>query len=109
MIDLYRGILNKFNSNVDKLEDELIKLVRASFVENPEDNAYGSAGFWNLLLEVCLTLFIKMFIILATLLTVSLAIVFFPLNAVKVSFMTLFTKMHSHQFITEEQLRKEPK
>jgi hypothetical protein len=109
MINLYRGVLNKFNSNVDRLEDELIKLVRSSFVENTEDNAYGSAGFWNLLLEVCLTLFIKLFIILATLLTVSLAIVFFPLNAVKVAFTSMFSKMHTHQFITEEQLRKEPK
>jgi hypothetical protein len=109
MINLYRGILNKFNSNVDKLEDELIQLVRDSFVANPDDNAYGSAGFWNLLLEVCLTLFIKMFIILATLLTVSLAIVFFPLNAVKVAFMTMFNKMHSHQFIIEEEIKKEPK
>lgn len=109
MIKLYRGILDKFNSNVDRLEDELIELIRSSFVENPEDNAYGSVGFWNLLLEVCLTLFSKLFMILATFLTVSLAIVFFPLNAVKVAFMTLFTKIHTHQFITEEQLRKEPK
>jgi hypothetical protein len=109
MINLYRGILNKFNSNVDRLEDELIELVRSSYVENPNDNSFGSAGFWNLLLEVCLSLFTKMFIILATLLTVSLAIVFFPLNAIKVAVASVFGKIHSHQFITEEQPRKEPK
>ena len=108
MINLYRGILNKFNLNVDRLEDELVDLIRSSFVENPEDNAYGSAGFWNLLLEVCLTLFVKLFMILATMLTVSLAIVFFPLNAVKVAFTSMFGKMQTHQFVTEESLKKEP-
>ena len=109
MINLYRGILNKFNSNVDRLEDELVELVRDSFVINPDDNAFGSAGFWNLLLEVCLTLFSKLFIILATILTVSLAIVFFPLNAVKVAFVNMFNSIHTPRFVTEEEMKKEPK
>ena len=109
MINLYRGISDRFTCNIRQMEDDFRELVRESYVENPEDDAYGSAGFWNFLLEIVLTLFVRLFIILSIILTVIMVIVFFPLNAVKVAFTSMFSKMQTHQFVTEEQLKKEPK
>ena len=106
MINLYRGISDRFTSNIRQLEDDFKELIRGSYTENPDDNAYGSAGFWNFLLEIVLTLFVRSFIILSILLTVSMASIFFPLNAVKNAFANLFTKMGPTQFVEEP--RKEP-
>jgi len=106
MINLYRGISDRFTSNIRQLEDDFKELIRGSYTENPDDNTYGSAGFWNFLLEIVLTLFVRSFIILSILLTVSMASIFFPLNAVKNAFANLFTKMGPTQFVEEP--RKEP-
>ena len=106
MINLYRGISDRFTSNIRQLEDDFKELIRGSYTENPDDNAYGSAGFWNFLLEIVLTLFVKSFIIIAVLLTVSLAIVFFPLNAVLNAFMYVMPRF-DNRFV-EEPTKQEP-
>ena len=53
--------------------------------ECDDDNTFGVKGFWNLLLEVIVILFVKMFVAFGVLLATSLAIVFFPLYALKTS------------------------
>jgi hypothetical protein len=109
MIKLYRGILDKYTSNIRKMEDDFKDLVRESHVHNPEDTGFGSTGFWNFLLEIVLTLFVKSFIIIAVVLTVSLAIIFFPLNAIKNAFNYVMPSFAAGpRFLTEEPVRQEP-
>jgi uncharacterized membrane protein len=66
---------------------------------------FGVNGFWNLLLEVTFLLFLKVFISVGVLLIVSLAIVFFPLYALKQSFLNIF----NHRAIPFESEPAEPK
>jgi len=110
MIKLYRGILDRFNCNNLSLENDIRELVRESLKET-NDTAYGSYGFWNFLLEICLTLFIKTYMIAATLLAISLATVFFPLNAVKNALTSLFDRVGNPTFQNNEvknEIRIEP-
>jgi len=109
MINLYRGIIDIFTKQARALEDKMTGHIRGTFDYNPEDNAYGSAGFWNLQAEICFILFVKVFVVIGIVLAILLATLFFPLNAVKTAFMKMFSSMHSHQFVTEETIRKEPK
>ena len=109
MINLYRGIIDIFTKQARVLEDKMTEHIRGSFEYNPEDNAYGSAGFWNLQAEICFILFVKLFVVIGIVSAIVLAFIFFPLHAVKTAFMNLFGSMHSHQFITEETNKQEPK
>ena len=108
MIKLYRGILDKYTSNIRTMEDDFKDLVRESHVYDPDNTAFGSAGFWNFLLEIVLTLFVKSFIIIAVLLTVSLAIVFFPLSAIKNAFSYVMPSFVAGPRFIEEPVKQEP-
>jgi len=107
MIKLYRGILDKYTCNIRKMEDDFKDLVRESYSSDPNNTMHGSSGFWNFLLEITLTLFVRSFIILSVLLTVALAIVFFPLNAVLNAFMYVMPRF-DNRFV-EESVKQEPK
>jgi len=107
MIELYRGILDRYTSNIRKMEDDFKDLVRESYASDPSNTMHGASGFWNFLLEITLTLFVKSFIILSVLLTVALAIVFFPLNAVLNAFMYVMPRF-DNRFV-EESVKQEPK
>jgi hypothetical protein len=109
VINLYRGIIDIFTRQARTLEDKMTGHIRGSFDYNPEDNAFGSAGFWNLQAEICFILFVKLFVVIGIVSTIVLAFIFFPLHAIKTAFMKMFSSMHTHQFITEETIRKEPK
>lgn len=109
MINLYRGIIDIFTKQSRSLEDKMSGHIRGTFDYNPEDNAFGSAGFWNLQVEICFILLVKIFVMIGIVLTIVLSFIFFPLNAVKTAFIRVFSSMHSHQFITEETNRQEPK
>jgi len=109
MINLYRGIIDIFTKQARALEDKMTGHIRGTFDYDPEDNAYGSAGFWNLQAEICFILFVKVFVVIGIVLAILLATLFFPLHAVKSAIMKLFGSMQSYQFVTEETIRKEPK
>lgn len=106
MIELYRGILDRYTSNIRKMEDDFKDLVRESYASDSANTMHGASGFWNFLLEITLTLFVRSFIILSVLLTVSLAIVFFPLNAVLNAFMYVMPRF-DNRFV-EEPTKQEP-
>jgi hypothetical protein len=73
---------------------------------NPDDGGdFGVNGFWNLLLEVTFLLFIKLFIICGVLLTVTLAVVFFPLYALKQSVLNIL----NYRAIPFEEPKEDPK
>jgi hypothetical protein len=85
MTELYRGLLlvltNKFNELILSFREHT-----QSFKKNTDDpeNYFdvGVLGFWNLMLEVVLTLFALTCLILGVGLVAALAVVFYPLHAV---------------------------
>lgn len=87
MIKLYRGLIDILILCSRNMDEQFTKHIRKQSSEDSGD--FGVSGFWNLLLEVTLLLFIKLFIAIGVVLTVSLAIVFFPLYAIKQSVLNI--------------------
>jgi hypothetical protein len=83
MIKLYRGLIDILILCSRNMDEQFTKHIRKQSSEDRGE--FGVGGFWNLLLEVTLLLFIKLFIAMGVVLTVSLAIIFFPLYALKQS------------------------
>lgn len=83
MIKLYRGLIDILIHNSRQMDEMFCKHIRKGTPDNSGD--FGVSGFWNLLLEVTFLLFTKFFIACGVILTVSLALVFFPLYALKQS------------------------
>ena len=89
MIKLYRGLIDILIFNSRQMDEMFTKHVRQDVPNNTGD--FGVNGFWNLLLEVTFLIFTKMFIACGVLLTVALALVFFPLYALRVSVRNVLT------------------
>ena len=83
MIKLYRGLIDILIFNSRQMDEMFTKHIRDGAPEGNGD--FGVNGFWNLLLEVTFLLFTKSFIAIGVILSVSLAVVFFPLYALKQS------------------------
>lgn len=85
MLNLYRGIVDILTDQCEKLNSEFIKHIRKFNNGETQNNNFGVKGFWNLLLEIVYILYVKLFVGLGIILTISLAIVFFPLHAFRVA------------------------
>lgn len=85
MLKLYRGIVDILICRSEGLNGAFAKHIR-EFNEGDEEQNYGTTGFWNLLLEVTYLLYVKLFVGLGLLITISLAICFFPLYAMTRAF-----------------------
>lgn len=85
MTELYRGLLlvltNKFNELILAFREHIQTFQKET--KDP-DNYFdvGVLGFWNLMLEITLTLFSLSCLIIGVGLVAILAIIFFPLYAV---------------------------
>lgn len=88
MIKLYRGLIDILIFNSRTMDEQFTKHIREG-CQGDSDNDFGVKGFWNFLLEVTMVLFVKFFIAFGVCLTVSLAIIFFPLYAIKTSIMNI--------------------
>ena len=82
MIHLYRGLNDILVYSGQKIKDQIITHIR-SFNNGESKYSLGSAGYWNFILEFIFVMFIKCFVFVGLIMTVTLAIVFFPLNAFK--------------------------
>ena len=82
MLKLYRGLINILTERCESLNMAFSAHIREFNNGETENNNFGVKGFWNLLLEIVFVLYVKMFAALGIVLTVVLAIVFFPLYAV---------------------------
>ena len=87
MIKLYRGILDILILCSRNMDEQFTKHIRKH--SSDAGGEFGVGGFWNLLLEVTFSLFIKVFIASGVMLTVSLAVIFFPLYALKQSVLNI--------------------
>lgn len=82
MLKLYRGLVDILTARCEGLNAAFSNHIREFNNGDTGDNNFGVAGFWNLLLEIIFVMYVKMFAALGIILTVSLAIVFFPLYAI---------------------------
>ena len=83
MLELYRGLVDIIVSNCRVLEADLIQHIRRDVTTKTiAPNTLGVCGFWNLMLEIIFVMFAKTVFVLGITLTSSLAIIFFPLNAI---------------------------
>ena len=86
MIKLYRGIVDILLAQLRSQCDAFAKHIRSGCTEKTmEPNDFGVAGFWNLLLEVSFISFTMVTYFFGLLGTMLLALIFFPLYAIKQS------------------------
>lgn len=85
MLKLYRGLVDILTTRCEALNDAFAKHIRAFNTGDTDSNNFGVAGFWNLLLEIVFVMYVKIFAALGIMLTVILAIVFFPLYAISMA------------------------
>ena len=96
MIKLYRGLVDILTSQCESLNKEFITHIRT--FNGGDEQAFGAGGFWNLLLEVVYIVYVKSFVGIGILMTVGMAIIFFPLYALWSSITTAFNfNMRFHQ------------
>jgi hypothetical protein len=85
MLELYRGIIDIFVIHHQSVAGDLRKHIRSFNDGKTEENNFGVRGFWNLLLEITLRIFVAIYSFAGTILIVSLAIAFFPLHAMMIA------------------------
>ena len=110
MLKLYRGIVDILICRSEGLNSAFAKHIR-EFNQGDDEHNYGATGFWNLLLEVTYLFYVKLFVGLGLLITISLAICFFPLYAMTRAFSGSLTliKYETHPMNFEEpKLHNEP-
>lgn len=90
MISLYRGIVDILINQTEILNKQFVKHIR-TFNDGDSDENFGTAGFWNLLLEVTYIFYVKTFVAIGIGITILLALVFFPLYAFRKSLSGAFT------------------
>jgi hypothetical protein len=90
MLKLYRGLVDILTERCEGLNNAFSKHIREFNDGETETNNFGVKGFWNLLLEIVFVMYVKTFAVLGIVLTVTLAIVFFPLHALGNMFLNMF-------------------
>ena len=85
MLKLYRGLVDILTARCEGLNDAFSKHIRTFNEGDTDANTFGVKGFWNLLLEIAFILYVKLFVAIGIVLTVGLALVFFPLHALRVA------------------------
>jgi hypothetical protein len=90
MISLYRGLVDILITQTEILNKQFVKHIR-TFNDGDPDANFGTAGFWNLLLEVTYIFYVKSFVAIGIGITLGLAVVFFPLYALRKSISGAFS------------------
>jgi preprotein translocase subunit SecG len=93
MLKLYRGIVDILTARCEDLNNGFAQHIREFNDGDSNDNNFGVAGFWNLLLEITFVMYVKVFAALGIVLTVVLALLFFPLHALRIA----VTNMLNHR------------
>lgn len=98
MLKLYRGLVDILKDQCDALSSAFTTHIRQFNSGVSENNNFGVKGFWNLLLEITYILFVKLFVTIGIFLTVTLAVVFFPLHGI----LMLLTNIMNHRASFED-------
>lgn len=85
MLKLYRGLLDIIIFQSRMMDEQFTQHIRAFNDGDTNENNFGVKGFWNFLLEIVCVFFVKSFVVVGTSLFVGLALLFFPLYAIKMA------------------------
>jgi hypothetical protein len=100
MTELYRMLLLVITEKLDELKTDLRTQIRTFYQQVPDEEKdqhrldLGVSGFWNFLLEVVFNFYIILCYAISISLISSLAIVFYPLNAVLSLLTSMFRQTH---------------
>lgn len=112
MTELYRGLLLVLTGKFYELILSFRTHIQSFNKETNDPNNYfdvGVLGFWNLMLEIILTTFSLLCLVLGVFLILSLAIVFYPCFAVlRYSALLLKSTRHPPEDITVVNEKTEP-
>jgi hypothetical protein len=89
MLKLYRGLVDILAAKCEGMSDSFSKHIRTFNDGETRSNNFGVKGFWNLLLEVVYILYVKLFVAVGIILTVTLAVAFFPLHALHMTIINI--------------------
>lgn len=85
MLELYRGLVDILTARCEGLNAAFSNHIRTFNDGKNDENSFGVNGFWNLLLEIVFVMYVKIFAALGVVLTVALALLFFPLHAIRIA------------------------
>jgi hypothetical protein len=100
MTELYRMLLLVITEKLDELKTDLRTQIRTFYQQVPDEEKdqhrldLGVSGFWNFLLEVVFNFYIILCYTISISLISSLAVVFYPLNAVLSLLTSMFRQTH---------------
>ena len=109
MLKLYRGLVDILTTRCEGLNDAFAKHIREFNTGETDTNNFGVKGFWNLLLEITYILFVKLFVTIGILLTVVLAVVFFPLHGLQMLIVNILNhraSFENHPSLVEPTMEK---
>lgn len=108
MLQLYRGLIDILIYQARGMDEQFTNHIRSfnSGDENPEN--FGVSGFWNFLLEIICVMFVRAFLVVGTVLFVGLALVFFPLYAIRSGIMSIINH-RAEPFVVEQPINEEMK
>jgi hypothetical protein len=109
MLKLYRGLVDIFIKQSLVQEQEFVKHVRSDAPAVVEDHTIGVRGFWNLMLEIVFVIFTKTVFLLGLITVGLLAIIFFPLFAIKEGVVLMINHRATFEPVVEEPPKQEPK
>lgn len=89
MLELYRGLIDILIFQSRVMDEKTIFHIRGFNNGQTDSNNFGVSGFWNLLLEIAFIMFNKIIVAFGIVLTVVLAIIFFPLHALCVAMLNI--------------------
>jgi uncharacterized membrane protein len=81
MLELYRGLIDIFVNHNESITTNLRSHIRNFNDGKTDSHSLGVPGFWNLLLEITMAIFVRICSFAGIILIASLAILFFPLYA----------------------------
>ena len=103
MLKLYRGLIDLVVRQGETFTNDLRYHIRKFNDGHTDGNNFGVSGFWNFLLEATMILILRIVTAFGILFIMSLAIVFFPLHAIKMSISNImnhraepFPEEHNH-------------
>ena len=108
MLKLYRGIVDILTQRGETLIEAMGNHIRSFNNGEDKSNNFGVTGFWNILLEITFILYVQTFQIIGIVLTLTLAIVFFPLHAFVMAIINILDQRSEH-FITQAEPTLEKK
>lgn len=109
MTELYRMLLLVITEKLDELKTDLRTQIRTFHPHVPDAEKdqhrldLGVSGFWNFLLEVVFNLYVVLCYAISVALIASLAVVFYPLNAVLTLMTSMFRQTHLGIMVPHEE------